>query len=97
MKVKKVEWKQLGRDRQFEREIRMTLSDGTVLHADAEQKPLRRGEDLIFIISGNVPDEIQANHLTPSEWTDSPEVVGLLSEVLHALKIGNFEEKIETR
>ncbi len=100
MKVTKVEWKQLGRDKQFAREIVMTLSDGTVLHADAEQRPLRRGEDLIFIISGNVPDEIQSKdgkYSTPSEWTDSPEVVGLVSEFLHALKTGIFEEKVETR
>lgn len=103
MRVTKVEWKQLGRDRQFEKEIAMTLSDGTVLHADAEQKSLRRGEDLIFIISENVPDDIQANDdkydipNSPSSWTDSPEVVGLVSEFLHALKNGNFEEKAETR
>ena len=31
MIVKKVEWKQLGRDMQFLREIALTLSDGTVL------------------------------------------------------------------
>ena len=99
MIVKKVEWKQLGRDMQFLREIALTLSDGTVLRTADEQKPLFRGEDLVFIDSRNVPTELQyvGKYSNPEQWTDNLEIVGLVSEFLHAQKSGNFEEKVETR
>ena len=94
MKINKVEWKQLGPESQSARVIHLTLDDGTVLATDSDQKPLIRGEDVA--IFPYVPEEwrIKADDSTT---TDHPEVIGLMSEFMAAVRNGTFEEKVELR
>jgi hypothetical protein len=102
MKVVKVEWKRRRIMKQHLEEVFMTLSDGTVLVADNYQKPLHRGEDRVFITSENVPEDMQAppkntwQEIT-ARTTNDPEIIGLVSEFIYAIKNGEFIEKVEVR
>ena len=98
MKVVKVEWKRRRIMKQHLEEVFMTLSDGTVLVADGEQNELFRGKDIIYISSGNVPEEMQmTDDISPEQTTDDPVIIGLVSELIYAIKNDKFIEKVEVR
>tara|TARA_B110000263_G_scaffold148829_1_gene129157 strand:+ start:1198 stop:1506 length:309 start_codon:yes stop_codon:yes gene_type:complete len=100
MKVVKVEWKRRRIMKQHLEEVFMTLSDGTVLVADTGQNDLFRGKDIVLISSQNVPEKMQmANteniNSNPAMVTDDPEIIGLVSEFIYAIKNDKFIEKVE--
>jgi hypothetical protein len=103
MKVVKVEWKRRRIMKQHLEEVFITLSDGTVLVADGEsQNDLFRGKDIVLISSQNLPREMQmANteniNSIPEMVTDDPVIIGLVSELIYAIKNGKFVEKVEVR
>ena len=85
MKITRVEWKKRRIMKQYLAEVFMTLSDGTVL-----------------ISSQNLPKEMQmANtesfNSVPEMVTDDPVIIGLVSELIYALKNDKFIEKVEVR
>ena len=96
MKITKVKWIQLGVEMQMCRAIELTLEDGTVLGSDDEQKPIIRGEDVALFGSANVPEEWRIDADDPTT-TDHPEIIGLVSEFMAAVRNGTFEEKVELR
>jgi len=99
MKVVKVEWKSRPIMRQHIDEVFMTLSDGTVLVADNYQKPLHRGENRVIITSENVPADMQAlpkyTGQKTARTTNDPVIIGLVSELIYAIKNGKYVEKVE--
>ncbi len=102
MKVVKVEWKRRRIMKQHLEEVFMTLSDGTVLVADTGQNDLFRGKDIVLISSQNVPEKMQmANteniNSNPAMVTDDPEIIGLVSKFIYAIKNDKFIEKVEVR
>ena len=102
MKITRVEWKKRRIMKQYLAEVFMTLSDGTVLVADGEQNDLFRGKDIVLISSQNLPEEMQkANtesfNSVPEMVTDDPVIIGLVSELIYALKNDKFIEKVEVR